>query len=72
MDNGNRMGRDSHTSHHHSGSHHRNQRTDESEIFKMHSLTSQRRRKLISKVLMIVLSILAVLVIVACVLVSVM
>lgn len=38
----------------------------------MHSLTSQRRRKLMSKVLMIVLSILAVLVIVACVLVSVM
>lgn len=36
------------------------------------SLTSQRRRKIISKVLMIVLSILAVLVIVACVLVSVM
>lgn len=49
-----------------------NRRTDESEIFKMHSLTSQRRRKLMSKVLMIVLSILAVLVIVACVLVSVM
>ncbi len=58
--------------HHHHHTHHRHgeKHIDESERFKRSSLSAQKKRKIISNVLFVVLTILAIGIVAACVLIN--
>lgn len=58
------------SAHHHS-QHTKSEYLDEAELFKRSSMSMQRKRKIISKVLFALLSVIAVLVVIACVLVNI-
>lgn len=55
---------------HHHSQHAKSEYLDEAELFKRNSIGIQRRRKIISKVLFAILSVMAVLVVIACILTS--
>lgn len=57
------------SAHHHSH-HAKSEYLDEAELFKRSSMSMQRRRKILSKVLFAILSIIAIFVVIACILTS--
>ncbi|GEM_PF-3142391 len=57
------------SAHHHS-KHTKSEFLDEAELFKRSSMSSQRRRKILSKVMFAILSVIAILVVIACILTS--
>lgn len=55
---------------HHHSQHAKSEYLDEAELFKRSSMSMQRRRKILSKVLFAILSVMAILVVIACILTS--
>ena len=63
----NRHGVANQRNHHH---HHNPQHLDQSEMFKQNSLSAQKKRKIIANILFVVLSAMAICIVAACVLTS--